>query len=155
VRFWRLERRTPTRRAGALALGVAVVAAGCGNARHDFRVDKLDPAVRQVDERRAELATLLRLTRPHRGRDARVLRAQVGRLSAAMRRIATLEPPPGTEARFRRYLRANAALLSSLAAFVDAFASGSVAKQRQAGPAAQAAVGAADAAEISLRHALR
>jgi hypothetical protein len=133
---------------------VALLVAGCGNAGHDFRVDKLDPAVRQASQRRAEFASLLRLTRPHHGRDAGVLRAQLVRLSGAMRRIATLAPPQGTETRFRRYIRANAVLLSNLGAFVDAFAAGSVAKQREVGHVTQAAVSAADAAETSLRHAL-
>lgn len=136
-------------------LGIALVVAGCGNAKHDFRVDQLDPAVRQVDQRRAELAGLLRLTRPHRARDAQVLRTQVGRLRSAMSRIARLKPPAGTQGKFRRYVRANTLVLSSLSAFVDAFSSGSLARERQLGQAAQAAVGQADDAETSLRHALR
>jgi hypothetical protein len=139
----------------AIAAAIAVGGFGCGNARHDFRIDRLNPAIRHVDQKRAELASLLRLTHAHRPRDAQVLRAQVARLGAAIRRVTTLRPPAGTESRFRRYVRANAALLGSLSRFVDAFASGTRAEQQQARQVAELAVGEVDTAKTALQHQLK
>jgi hypothetical protein len=133
---------------------VALVAAGCGNARHDFRVEKLDPLIQRVSQERTELASTLRLARPHRARDARVLRAQVAQLGASMRRIAGLTPPEGTERKFQRYTRANSALLGSLSRFVDAFGSASQAQQQRAGQEAQAALAVANRTQSELEHAL-
>jgi hypothetical protein len=151
VRCWRLD--APGLAGAGLAV-LALGAAGCGNDRHDFRVEKLNPLVKRVSEQRTAFATTLRLSRPHLARHARVLRADVGRLGAAMRKVAALEPPPGTGAKFRRYTRANSALLSSLYRFVDAFASGTVAQQRRAEQAAAAALGTANRAQTDFEHAL-
>ncbi len=133
---------------------LALVASGCGNAGHDFRVDKLQPLVGRVNDQRARLAGILRISRPHRPRDAGVLRAQITQLGATMREIAALKPPAGTRAKFLSYTQANVALLASLSRFVDAFASGDLARQRQMGQETQAAVSAADQARMALDHAL-
>jgi hypothetical protein len=150
VRYWQLDRGAVVSLVAALALG----AAGCADERRDFRVEKLDPLVKRVSDQRAQLAATLHLVRPHRARDAQLLRAQVARLGATLRRVASLRPPAGTATRFHRYTRANTALLASLSRFVNAFAAGSVAAQRRAGQDAQTAVATANQAETDLRHAL-
>jgi hypothetical protein len=151
VRCSRLDARILT---GAVLAALVLGAAGCGNERHDFRVEKLDPLVKRVSEQRTAFATTLRLARPHLARQARVLRADVAQLGATMRELAALDPPAGTERKFRRYTRANSALLGSLYRFVDAFASGTLSEQRRAEQAAATALGAANRAQTDFQHAL-
>jgi hypothetical protein len=139
----------------ALALAaMAIIVAGCGNAKHDFRDHKLNPLVAQLTAQRSTLATGLRIARPHRAQDARALRAQLGAIGVTMRKIAALKPPSGTRVQFSRYVQANAALLSSLNQFVAAFAQGTSAQQQAAGQAAQAAISRASDARATLQHAL-
>jgi cytochrome c556 len=144
-------------RAAGAAVVVTVLAlatAGCGNEKHDFRVEKLQPLVQRVNEQRSQLGSALRLARPRRAEDATVLRAQIARLRDAMSRLAALTPPAGTEAKFRRYTRANTALLTSLSRFVEAFATGNPDDQRRAAQDSQAALAVVSRTETALEHAL-
>lgn len=137
----------------AVALGTA--ATGCGDELHDFRVQQLNPLLQRASEQRAQLASTLRLVRPDRARDARVLRGEVVELSATARRIAALRPPGAAAARFRRYTRADGAFLASLSRFADAFASGTPSQQRRAEQKTTLALAALDRAQTDLQHALR
>jgi hypothetical protein len=128
---------------------------GCGNEKRDFRVHELNPRIQQVDQERARLGGLLRLSRIHRQSDAHVLRIQLGQVGAAMRRIATLDPPEGAEKRFRSYVRANAALLAALSRFIDALATGTGAERRKGGSDIKSALSRANRAQVALQHALR
>jgi hypothetical protein len=154
VRLWPRYRRAAICAATVILAALSLSLAGCGNEKRDFRVDKLEPLIQRVRAQRAELASALRLAQPHRARDAEILRSQVARLAAAMRQVAVLVPPDGTERQFQRYTRANAALLASLSRFIEAFASRVPALQRRAGRAAQSAVIAANRAQVELQHAL-
>ena len=136
-----------------LLLGLVV--AGCGNEKEQFRVDKLNPAIRQVGDERSALADLLRTSEPNRAADARALRAQLGRLRIAMRRLAALHPPGGVGDDFRRYTRANDALLASLAHFVDVFADGNAARRSDAAARTQRMLGRAQRAQVELQHRLQ
>jgi hypothetical protein len=129
--------------------------AGCGNAKRDFRVNELNPLTERVATQRSVLAQTLRIARPHRARDAAVLRSQLAMLAATMRRIAAVRPPDGTHAQFQRYTRANAALLAALNRYFHAFARGTAAQLRAAGENALSAAGRADAAEAALKQELR
>jgi hypothetical protein len=155
VRCRRHERDIPRRIAGLALVGVALFAAGCGNAKRDFREHDLNPRIERVDSQRAQLARLLRVSRPNRADDATALRGRLAELRAAMRDIAKLRPPDGVEDRFRRYVEANSALLDGLTRFVDAFATGSRDGQREAQARAQAALARAGRAQTELQHALQ
>ena len=140
----------------ALALvAVLGLVAGCGNEKRDFRVEELNPLVKRLGEERATLAAVLRASRPGRARDERALRDQLGRLRAVMRRIAALDPPEGTEERFRRYTRANAAFLAALERFVDAYANGGAGRQQEAARETQTRLAAANRAQRQLQRALQ
>jgi hypothetical protein len=142
-------------RVAALALAlIALFVSGCGNARRDFRVDDLNPRTERVDEERAELAALLRVARPRNDNDARALRGGLADLRAAMHQVAALNPPDSVDLRFRRYVRANAALLASLSRFVDAFANDGQKAQAAAGEV-QTALGRASRAQTDLQRALK
>jgi hypothetical protein len=129
---------------------------GCGgNAKRDFRVEQLNPLTERLATERSALAQALRVASPHRGRDATLLRARLDAVAATMGRIAALRPPDGTLEQFRRYTRANEALLGSLTRYIRAFARGTVAQQRAAARDAQTAAQRADAAESALQHELQ
>jgi outer membrane murein-binding lipoprotein Lpp len=155
VRCSRLDHDTGRRVVGTVLAGLALLAGGCGNAKRDFRVEQLNPLITRASEQRAQLASLLRSSRPHHARDARILRSGIVALGVTMRRLAVLHPPQGTEAKFKRYTRANTVLLASLSRFVDAFASGNLLRVRRADQQTRAAVAAANRAQTSLQHALR
>jgi hypothetical protein len=125
-------------------------AAGCGNAEHDFRVERLDPLVRGLGAERSRFGEILRLARPHQQRDARLLRAQVAAIATTSRRIELLHPPAGVEGAFHRLTRANTAVVSFLTRYVDAFAGGSVVHQREIARAAQVALSRAGEAQRAL-----
>jgi hypothetical protein len=145
----------PRRAQAAAALfSLALLAAGCGDANHEFRVDKLEPLRARATQQRVEVAATLQTARPHSGSDARALRRQVARLAATTRRIAALSPPAGVRKAFLRYTRANAALVASLTRFVDAFAEGTVPKQKRAGRKVRAAVSQARQREAELVRSL-
>lgn len=153
---WRPERRAGAWLPALAALACAGLLAGCGgNEKRDFRVEQLNPLVKRMGEERATLAAVLRASRPGRARDARALRDQLGRLRAVMRRIAALEPPEGTEERFRRYTRANTAFLAALERFVDAYADDSARRQREAARETQTRLAAANRLQRQLQNALQ
>jgi hypothetical protein len=155
VRCGRHDLRAATLVGGVALVSLALLGAGCGNAKRDFRVHELNPRIERVGEQRAALSALLRDSRPGAARDTRALRAQLGRLAGAMRRVAALEPPDGAESRFRRYTAANAALLAGLSRFVDARASGSAAREQRAGQDIQVALVRVGRAQAELQHALQ
>ena len=134
---------------------LAPAASGCGDERRDFREEQLRPLVVRVGEQRATLAATLRSVRSGRPRDAAVLRAQVAQLRATMRRIAALDPPEGTETRFRRYTRANARLLATLSRFVEALAAGSASAQRRAAAQVSAAVADVERTQTAFQRSLQ
>jgi hypothetical protein len=100
------------------------------------------------------LAALLRVARPRNDNDARALRGGLADLRAAMHQVAALNPPDSVDLRFRRYVRANAALLASLSRFVDAFANDGQKAQAAAGEV-QTALGRASRAQTDLQRALK
>lgn len=132
-----------------------MLVAGCGNAKRDFRVNELNPLTERAATQRSVLAQTLRIARPHRARDASVLRSHLSRLGATMRQIAAIRPPDGTRTLFEKYTRANAELLAALSRYIHAFARGTAAQLRAAGEGASSAAGRADAAEAALKQELR
>jgi hypothetical protein len=155
VRCGRHDGVTAIRLAGIALVGFSLVGGGCGNAKRDFREHELNPSIERVAEQRTALAGLLRMSRPHLAADERRLRAQLGQLADAMRRVARLRPPQGVEVKFRRYTRANTALLAGLSRFVDALAGESAERRRQAEERALSALARASRAQTELQHALR
>lgn len=155
MRYWRFER---------LAGGLAAVAAlallgllgGCGNEKRDFREKRFNPLVKRLGEERATLAAVLRAARPGRVADARALREHVAGVEGVTRRITALDPPEGTERRFRRYVRANAAFVAALRRFVDVFAAdASQRRQREMAARVQLALSAANDAQTEFQRRLK
>jgi hypothetical protein len=131
------------------------VVGGCGNAKRDFRVDRLNPLVEQATKQRVGLADTLRSSRPRRLGDVHMLRAALARFAATTRRLAALRPPHGTETAFRRLTTAYRTLVDALGRFLDAFATGGEAQQRDAAAQSASAISMVDRAQAVLQHALR
>jgi hypothetical protein len=155
VRCWPSDLRPPATLATLALVAMVGLVTGCGKEKRDFRVEKLNPLVKQAGEERATLAAVLRDSRPGRARDAGALREQLTRVVGVLRRIAGLNPPDGVDRKFRRYTRANAAFAAALRRFVDAFAAGDDSGQRDAEERTRTTLAAAQRAQVQLQHALR
>jgi cytochrome c556 len=155
VRCWPSDRRPPATLSTLALVALVGLVTGCGKEKRDFRVEKLNPLVKQAGEQRATLAAVLRGSRPGRQRDARALHEQLARVTGVLRRIAGLSPPDGVDGKFRRYTRANAAFAAALRRFVDAFAAGDDSGQRDAAQQTRSTLATAQRAQVQLQHALR
>lgn len=136
---------------GAVALGAALLPAGCGtDAVTGYRDQALRPLERRLDAQRARIAARLRAVRPGRAADARALRADVSALAASVAALAALPAPAG----LRRAQAAAAArgrrLVGELRALAGAVARGATAPVQRAGARVRAAAGGFEGARNAL-----
>ena len=113
--------------AAAIAACLALAVSGCGgpSAEVRFRKEQLHPVQQQIDKEKSVLSADLNVVHVKKRADARMLRAQIDRLAAAMARLDTLKPPDSVADDLARYRSANTKLIVSLKKFTTALLHGS------------------------------